>query len=105
MVTYKFTGAQNCDINISDGLIRELDSDDWNERIFTHSVYSSKEKDPSEDVVVFQYIPKNADGMTLEVIYDDQVAERYDVRSSIYFNPEIESIEEDIEDANEEDVK
>lgn len=84
-VTYRFTGANKCQVNISDGLVKEQDTNDYNVKEFTHLLYAAKEDDAVEDVVIFQYIPQGAEGMTLEVIYDDQVAERYDTRNAIYF--------------------
>ena len=102
-VTYRFTGVRKCQVNISDGLVKEQDTNDYDVKEFTHFLYAAKEDAAAEDVVIFQYIPKGAEGMTLEVIYDDQVAERYDTRNAIYFTsdgddlvPEIEE-EENIE--------
>lgn len=85
VVTYRFTGTDKCVVNISDGLVEEVDTGNSNVKEFTHTIYANTEKNASEDVVIFQYIPQDADGMTLEVIYDDQVATRYDARNAIYF--------------------
>ena len=36
--------------------------------------------------MIFRYSPNGAKSVVLEVIYDDQVAERYDEFNSVYFN-------------------
>lgn len=86
VVTYRFIGTEKCAVNISDGLVDKVESGDSNITEFKHSVYANKEKNAAEDIVIFQYIPKGSEGITLEVIYDDQVATRYDARNAIYFN-------------------
>lgn len=105
-VTYRFTGVRKCQVNISDGLVKEQDTNDFDVKEFTHFLYAAKEDDAAEDVVIFQYIPQGADGMTLEVIYDDQIAERYDTRNAIYFTSDDDNTVQELEDDSEiEDVK
>lgn len=99
VVTYRFTGTNKCEVNVSDGLVEEAETGNSNNREFTHTIYASTEKNAAEDIVIFQYIPQDAEGMTLEVIYDDQVATRYDARNAIYFtssgNNTVQEVTED----------
>lgn len=85
-VTYRFTGAQNCSIELSDGIATQIDSGDPNVVIFTRTIGAAKEKKATESIVIFQYVPNsNASSITLEVTYDDHVSTQYDVRNTIYF--------------------
>lgn len=111
IVTYRFTGTNTCDVNVSDGLVQKVETGDPNVTEYTHSTYANKEKNAAEDIVIFQYIPKGSDGITLEVIYDDQVAARYDARNAIYFNSNGETtvqevtVEENGEELSEEVIE
>ena len=87
VVTYKFTGASDCNIELSDGIATEVESNDSNVVIFERTIIAEKEKNAAESIVIFRYTPNYiADSVALEVIYDDHVPERYDVRNTIYFN-------------------
>ena len=86
-VTYRFTGAQNCKIELSDGIATQVDSGDPNVVIFTRTISAAKEKKATESIVIFQYVPNSdATSITLEVTYDDHVPTQYDVRNTIYFS-------------------
>lgn len=86
-VTYKFTGTQNCKIELSDGIAAKSESSDQNVEIFTRTISAEKEKRATESVVIFQYKPSsNANSVALEVTYDEHIAARYDVRNTIYFS-------------------
>ena len=86
-VTYRFTGAQNCKIELSDGIATQVESGDPNVVIFTRSIGAEKEKKATESIVIFQYVPNSdASSITLEVIYDDHVPSQHDVRNTIYFS-------------------
>lgn len=84
-VTYKFTGAKNCKIEISDGIVSEVQNDDDNIKEFTKTLYAEKQKNAEEDVVIFKYTPKDSESVVLEIVYDDQIASKYDKRSTVYF--------------------
>ncbi len=86
-VTYRFTGAQNCRIELSDGIATQVDSGDPDVVIFTRTIGAEKEKKAAESIVIFQYVPNSeATSITLEVTYDDHVPAQYDVRNTIYFS-------------------
>ena len=86
-VTYRFTGAQNCKIELSDGIATQVESGDPNVVIFTRTISAEKEKKATESIVIFQYVPNSdASSITLEVIYDDHVPSQHDVRNTIYFS-------------------
>ena len=86
-VTYKFTGAQNCSIELSDGIATQIDSDDSDVVIYTRTISAAKEKKAVESIVIFQYMPNNnAESVALEVTYDDHVPDEYDARNTIYFS-------------------
>lgn len=85
VITYTFTGAENCKIEISDGIVEQIDSGDENVLIFTKTTTASKEKDAVEDVVIFKYMPYGADSVVVEVDYDDQIKSKYDLRNTVYF--------------------
>lgn len=84
-VTYRFTGTKDCAVEVSDGKATKVDTGDINVTAFTHAVTTAKESNANEDVMIFRYSPSGADSVILEVIYDDQVAEKYDVYNTVYF--------------------
>lgn len=84
-VTYRFTGVENCMIEVSEGRVTSVDTDDSNVAEFTKTISAEKEKNAKEDIVIFRYLPNGAEKVTLEVIYDDQIAEKYDALNSVYF--------------------
>jgi len=89
-VTYRFTGAQNCRIELSDGIAKQVDSGDPDVVMFTRSIGAEKEKKAAESLVIFQYVPSSeATSITLEVTYDDHVPSQYDVRNTIYFSKSV----------------
>lgn len=85
-VTYRFTGTENCKIELSDGKAEEITSDDPNVKEFVHTLTAAKEKKAEEDIMIFRYTPNNAESVVLEVIYDDQVAEKFDELNTVYFD-------------------
>lgn len=89
-VTYKFTGAENCNIELSDGIATTVDSGDPNVVIYTRTIAAAKKNKAEESLVIFQYVPnENASSITLEVTYDDHVPTQYDVRNTIYFSEKV----------------
>lgn len=82
-ISYRFTGAEQCNISISDGFVTEVETDDPNVIEFTRTIVAKGSE--VEDVAVFQYSPKGAGNVSLEVIYDDQVKSQYDERNTVYF--------------------
>lgn len=84
-VTYRFTGVENCEIEVAEGRMTKVDTGDPNMVEFTRVINATKEKDASESVVIFRYMPDGAEKVTLEVIYDDQIAEKYDALNNVYF--------------------
>lgn len=97
-ITYRFTGTENCNVELSDGIAEKVDTGDKNVVEFVRTVTAKKEKNAKEGIVIFQYTPNGASSITLEVIYDDQVATQYDDRNTIYFSGETE--EETKEDSD-----
>lgn len=85
VVTYRFTGTKNCDVEVSEGIVTEVATNDSNTVEFTRSLYTKKEKKAEEDVVIFRYDPKAEGSVTVEVIYDGEIESRYDKSSTIYF--------------------
>ena len=87
VVTYTFTGAANCRIELSDGIAQMIESNDPNVVIYSRAISAAKEKEAKESLVIFQYVPNSAaSSITLEVMYDDHVPTKYDVRNTIYFS-------------------
>lgn len=84
-VTYRFTGAENCKIEVSEGKVIQADTDNSNVVEFTRILTAAKEKNAKESVVIFRYVPEDAERVTLEVLYDDQIAEKYDMLNTVYF--------------------
>lgn len=86
-ITYTFSGANNCKIELSDGIATQVESSDPNVQIYTRTVSAEKQKKATESIVIFQYIPNNeAESITLQITYDDHVPAQYDVRNTIYFS-------------------
>ena len=89
-VTYRFTGAKACAIEVSDGKATKKNSSDSNIIEFTKTITVDKSKKKAvETVMIFRYTPSaNCSSVTLEVLFDDQIAEKYDILSTVYFvNP------------------
>lgn len=84
-VTYRFTGADNCKIEVSDGRVVQVEVNDSNVIEYIGIITAEKGKNAKEDFVIFRYLPNNAENVVLEVIYDDQIAERCDELNTIYF--------------------
>lgn len=91
-VRYRFIGAQNCKVEISDGISTKVETEDPNIVEYTRTLIAKKEKDAKEDIVIFQYSPEKAESMTLEVVYDDQINSQDDVRNTIYFSKDASDI-------------
>ena len=84
-VTYRFTGTEKCNVEVSDGKATKVDTDDPNITEFKHTINAAKKKKAQEDIMIFRYSPKGAESVVLEVIYDDQIAEKYDEFNTVYF--------------------
>lgn len=89
-VKYRFIGSEKCEVSISEGVVESVDTGDSNITEFTHTLYACKKNESKDDVVVFQYLPDGAERIMLEVIYDDQVEQRYDARNEVYFKKQEE---------------
>lgn len=99
-VTYRFTGTENCQVNLSDGIAEQIDTGDANVTEFTRTIFAKKSKEAEEDIIIFQYVPtESAESITLEVLYDDQIDSRYDCRNTVYF---VSSETEETEDVRKE---
>lgn len=85
VITYTFTGAKNCKIAISDGIVEAQETDDENILVFTKITAAAKEKNAAEDFVIFQYTPNGAESVVVEITYDDLVNSKYDERNTVYF--------------------
>lgn len=84
-VTYRFTGVENCEIEVAEGRMTTVETGDPNVVEFTRVINAAKEKDSTESIVIFRYLPDGAEKVTLEVIYDDQIEEKYDSLNNVYF--------------------
>ena len=85
-VTYRFTGTENCPVEVSDGKAKKVDTGNPDVMEFIHTVVAAKEKKAKEDIMIFRYSPDStAQKVELDVIYDDQVAEKYDLHNTVYF--------------------
>lgn len=84
-ITYRFTGAERCKIEISDGKVTNVETGNPNAVEFARTINAANEKKAEENFVIFRYTPNNAESVALEVIYDGQIAEKYDALSTIYF--------------------
>lgn len=96
VVTYRFTCKGDFHIEISDGIAKESTSAESGVYEFTRTILAQKEKNREDDIVIFQYVPQGAGSVTLEVIYDDQVDDRYDERNTVYFSGNPADIENGI---------
>lgn len=85
VVTYRFTGVENCKIEVAEGKVEKNNPTNTNVIEFTRTIDVAKKGDATENVVIFRYLPNGAEKVTLEVIYDDQIAEKYDALNNIYF--------------------
>ena len=82
-ITYRFTGTENCAVEVSDGFLTEVESNDPNVKEYTRTIKAKGSDD--EDVVVFRYTPSGEGSIALEVLYDDQVNSEYDAKRTVYF--------------------
>ena len=89
-VVYRFTGVENCKVELTDGMGTELDTQDANVKEFEGTLYPKKKKAAKESIAIFKYIPSGEGSITLEVIYDDNVDPQYDKRNTVYFVKENE---------------
>ena len=93
VVTYRFTYSGVAKIELSDGRANVVEGTEDGVIEYTRTLRAEKEKDATEDIVIFQYTPNGEGSVTLEVLYDDQVAERYDVRNTVYFTGKAADVE------------
>ncbi|WP_409967471.1 hypothetical protein RFF05_12860 [Bengtsoniella intestinalis] len=84
-VTYRFTGVENCTIQLSDGKASEVKTSDDDTVEFTRVLYAQDEDEAAEDFAIFRYTTSSEASVVLEVIYDDFVAEKFDDRNTMYF--------------------
>lgn len=51
-----------------------------------NNVYNvAKKKEATESVIIFRYLPDGKGKVALGMIYDDQIAEKYDALNNAYF--------------------
>lgn len=93
IVTYRFTYTDVAKIELSDGMATVVEGNEEGVIEYTRTLRAEKEKDATEDIVIFQYTPNGEGSVTLEILYDDQVEERYDVRNTVYFTGKSADIE------------
>ena len=93
IVTYRFTYTGVTKIELSDGMANVVEGTEAGVIEYTRTLRAEKEKDAAEDIVIFQYTPNGEGSVTLEVLYDDQVAERNDVRNTVYFTGKAADVE------------
>ncbi len=84
-VTYRFTGVENCKVELTDGIGTELNSEDPNIKEFEGKLYPKKKKQAKESIAIFKYNPSGEGSITIEVIYDDNIDPQYDKRNTVYF--------------------
>ena len=94
-VTYRFTGVDNCNVELTDGMSTELESQDPNVKEFEGTLYPKKKNKAQESIAVFKYDPSGEGSITLEVIYDDNVDSQYDKRNTVYFVKNKDETKED----------
>ena len=93
VVTYRFTFSGSCSVELSDGIATRVEGTEAGVIEYTRTLRAMKEGDTKEDLVIFQYSPDGEGSITLEVIYDDQVDDRYDVRNTVYFSGKAADVE------------
>ena len=84
-VIYKFTGIKSCMVKIADGNAKAYKTNDPDVMIVERTIYAQKKKKANEDIIILQYEPKEEGSMTVEVLYDDNVDKKFDVKNTIYF--------------------
>ena len=51
-----------------------------------NNVYNvAKKKEATESAIIFRYLPDGKEKVALGMIYDDQIAEKYDALNNVYF--------------------
>ena len=80
-----FTGAKNCDIESTKGVIDTVESGDPNVMIFKKTLYAAKEKKAETVTSEFKIVPQKACGLRIDVVYDSTVPRKFDDSSTIYF--------------------
>lgn len=93
VVIYRFTCTGNCTIKLSDGMAELVTGTKDGVIEYTRTLRAAKEKEATEDIVIFQYAPNGEGSVTLEVIYDDQIDVRYDIRNTVYFSGKTADVE------------
>ena len=97
IVTYTFTGVDNCGISSSDGIVEQVETGDSNVVQFKKTLVAAKAEKATEDVVIFRYEPKGEGSVKLEVTYDDRVDTKYDQLNTIYFSSDAELSEKELD--------
>lgn len=93
VVTYRFTFSGTCDVELSDGIATRVEGTEDGVVEYTRTLRAMKDGETKEDLVIFQYSPNGEGSVTLEVIYDDQIDNRYDVRNTVYFSGKAADVE------------
>lgn len=101
-IIYRFTGTENCHVEVADGNVTEINTKNENTKEFKAKIKAGKdsiifnnEKNAIQNIVVFRYDPLANGSVILEVIYDDVVDQQYDKRSTVYFTEPEKEKEED----------
>ena len=85
MVYFIFTGTENCQIEVTKGVLDIVDSGNPNVTIFEKKLYAAKKKKAEAVNSEFKITPQKACGLRIDVVYDKQVPRQYDDSSTIYF--------------------
>lgn len=92
-VIYRFTGVNNCEVEITDGTAVEQKTNNSDVAEYVLTIKSDKaskfdDKDVKETTVVFKYTPKGDGNIVLDVIYEGNIEQSYNQMSKIYFAKE-----------------
>ena len=85
-VEYTFTGTENCNVVLSDGLATLVDGEDPNVQVYTRTIEAENQNKAKESIVIFQYNPnESSESITVTVNYDEHLPKQFDERNTVYF--------------------
>ena len=84
-VTYKFTGTDKYSVKLSEGMAKRIQCEEDNTIVYIQELVADKEKNAEENIVIFQLTPFGEGSARVNISYGDNVEERYDKNSEIYF--------------------
>ena len=69
-VTYRFTGTENCQVNLTDGIAEQIDTGDANVTEFTRTIFARNPKNQKRTLLFSSMFRRRAPRVfTLEVLY------------------------------------